>query len=78
MKYEILKALGPVGVLIIILVLGAGVTACTTLNVQVKDKAHCHLKTSAPHAVTCTVDGKIVYQQTGPMELDLKGCGGTE
>jgi len=53
---------------------GVLIIGCKTLTVDVKTKAHCHLKTSAPHSVKCTVDGKLVYDQSGPMKLDLQGC----
>ena len=47
---------------------------CSTLSIKAKDKAHCDFKVKAPHAIICTVDGKQVYTQTGPMALDIKGC----
>lgn len=50
------------------------IVCCKTLTIDVKKGAHCHLKTSAPHSVKCTVDDKLVYEQSGPMALDLKGC----
>lgn len=57
-----------------VIVAGTMIIACKTLTVDVKTKAHCHLKTSAPHSVKCTVDGELVYDQSGPMKLDLQGC----
>ena len=58
----------------VVLCFGILIVACKTLTIDVKKEAHCHLKTSAPHSVKCTVDGKLVYDQSGPMNLDLKGC----
>jgi len=70
--------LKPIGTLalVAIFLFSVLIIGCKTLTVEVREKAHCHLKTSAPHSVKCTVDGRIVYEQSGPMELDLKGCGG--
>ena len=47
---------------------------CSTLSVNADKSADCKFKVSAPHEITCTVDGKQVYQQKGPMALDIKGC----
>jgi len=64
--------------LLVVPIVGVLIVGCATLTVDVKEKAHCHLKVSAPHSVKCTVDGKVVYEQSGPMALDLKGCGDNE
>ena len=47
---------------------------CTTLSVSAKNSADCKFKVQAPHSIICTVDGKQVYEQNGPMALDIKGC----
>ena len=47
---------------------------CGTLHIKAKDSAHCKFQVKAPHKVTCTVDGKVVYAQEGPKDLDIKGC----
>ena len=60
--------------MIVCFMFGILIIACKTLTIDVKKEAHCHLKTTAPHSVKCTVDGKVVYEQSGPMKLDLKGC----
>ncbi len=57
-----------VGVVVLALV------GCGTLSIKAKDAAHCKFKVKAPHKVTCTVDGKVVYTQEGPKDLDIKGC----
>jgi len=57
-----------VGVVVLALV------GCGTLSIKAKDTAHCKFKVKAPHKVTCTVDGKVVYTQEGADDLDIKGC----
>jgi hypothetical protein len=47
---------------------------CATLSVSAKNSADCKFKVQAPHSIICTVDGKQVYEQSGPMALDIKGC----
>ena len=47
---------------------------CSTLSVSAKKSADCKFKVQAPHSIICTVDGKQVYEQNGPMALDIKGC----
>jgi hypothetical protein len=47
---------------------------CSTLSVSAKNSADCKFKVQAPHSITCTVDGIQVYEQSGPMALDIKGC----
>ena len=65
-------------IILVLLVASILTIGCRTLSIEVREKAHCDLKVKAPHSVICTVDGKVVYEQTGSMALDLKGCGGGE
>jgi len=47
---------------------------CSTLSVSATKSADCKFKVQAPHSVVCTIDGKEVYTQTGPMPLAITGC----
>lgn len=53
--------------------------ACAScVTVTAETSAHLTIKVDAPHKVTATVDGKVRYEQTGPMALELKAPPGTK
>ena len=50
--------------------------SCVTVTAE--KSAHLTIKVDAPHKVTATVDGRVRYEQTGPMALELKAAPGTK
>lgn len=55
------------------------ILACAScVTVTAEKSAHLTIKVDAPHKVTATVDGKVRYEQTGPMALELKAPPGTK
>lgn len=53
--------------------------ACTScVTVTAEKSADLFIDVKAPHRVTATVDGKVRYEQTGPMGLVLKAPPGTK
>lgn len=53
--------------------------ACAScVTVTAKKSADLFIDVKAPHAVRATVDGKVRYEQTGPMALELKAPPGTK
>lgn len=52
--------------------------ACTScVTVTAEKSADLFIDVRAPHMVRATVDGKVRYEQTGPMALELKAPPGT-
>lgn len=51
-------------------------SSCVTVTAETS--ADLFIDIRAPHRVTATVDGKVRYEQTGPMELVLKAPPGTK
>ena len=51
-------------------------TSCVTATAEKSAVLDINIK--APHRVTATVDGKVRYEQTGPMGLMLKAPPGTK
>lgn len=53
--------------------------ACTScVTVTAEKSADLFIDVRAPHTVRATVDGKVRYEQTGPMALELKAPPGTK
>jgi len=50
------------------------ISGCSTLSVTADKSADCKFKVTAPHSIQCSTDGKVVFEQTGSMPLDIKGC----
>lgn len=50
--------------------------SCVTVTAE--RSADLFIDVRAPHRVTATVDGKVRYEQTGPMGLVLKAPPGTK
>ena len=48
--------------------------ACGTLTVKAKKSADCQLVQGPPHSIKCKSDGKVVFEQSGPMKLEIKGA----
>lgn len=51
--------------------------ASSCVTVTAEKSADLFIDVRAPHRVTATVDGKVRYEQTGPMGLVLKAPPGT-
>ena len=52
--------------------------ASSCASVAAEKSADLFIDVSAPHTVRATVDGKVRYEQTGPMALRLKAPPGTK
>ena len=52
--------------------------ASSCVTVTAERSADLFIDVKAPHRVTATVDGKVSYEQTGPMGLVLKAPPGTK
>ena len=52
--------------------------ASSCAPVTAERSADLFIDVQAPHRVTATVDGKVRYEQTGPMALLLKAPPGTK
>lgn len=50
--------------------------SCATVTAE--KSADLFIDVKAPHRVTATVDGRVRYEQTGPMALELKAPPGTK
>lgn len=53
-------------------------TCASCVTVTAEREADLFIDVRAPHRVTATVDGKVRYEQTGPMGLKLKAPPGTK
>lgn len=53
-------------------------TCASCVTVTAEKSADLFIDVKAPHRVTATVDGKVRYEQTGPMGLVLKAPPGTK
>lgn len=54
-----------------ILILLPFLASCSTVRVTAEHEAHCIAKKGPPHLVQCWVDGKLRYEQRGPMKLNV-------
>lgn len=55
------------------------ILACTScVTVTAEKSADLFIDIRAPHTVRATVDGRVRYEQTGPMALLLKAPPGTK
>lgn len=52
--------------------------ASSCVTVTAERSADLFIDVKAPHTVRATVDGKVRYEQTGPMALELKAPPGTK